>query len=667
MKKILGIIFFILLLNSPIPSAGASSLPLKENLIEGLNFQESSVKNIKQENSLIVKTNNTPIIFNEKILNMALPQPNNFAAVSDEIIYKDAQTTADLIDPAKQNGVNSYYPGMRGPNQLIIYTPAYGYRTGTNEFGTEAIVENNMVVSLNGADSVIPKNGFVLSGHGAAKKWLNANVQVGSKVYFDPVSKIINVVLTPESLVFAAKEKLAEVNKLIEYYKNIDILYNDKKAAGFLEESKENLRKAEKKPEKTQHYVTEAMNSLNQAIKNAIPYNDKELKGVWLRPVETTPAEIEKTVEKIHNAGITDIFLETYFHGKTIYPSKYLKQCGVISQREEFVGFDPLEVWIKEAHKRRMKIHIWFETYYVGNDNPQTTPNHVLSVYPLWSNKRLMNYDSTLPVSSLSEHNGYFLDPSNLQVQTYLTNILKEIVETYKPDGINLDYIRYPQTVDPSFPNYAAMSWGYTAAAREEFKMLYGIDPVNIKYGTGDWELWSLYRQNQIAEFVKEAGKITRPAGVMLTAVIFPDLKKSVSTKMQNWKMWSFNNYVDGLTPLILTGDKNTADILIKDVKKNVSPVTNIYPGIFVTFMGAPFDDLLMQIHKTREFKTKGAILFDYAHLNEEYVEALTTRVYNNSYDPRDVKVKSADVYAPQVKYGDKKKKRFWRRKNGNN
>ena len=84
--------------------------------------------------------------------------------------------------------------------------------------------------------------------------------------------------------------------------------------------------------------------------------------------------------------------------------------------------------------------------------------------------------------------------------------------------------------------------------------------------------------------------------------------------------------------------------------------MTNIYPGLFVTFMGGPFDNLLMQIHKTREFKTKGAILFDYAHLSDNYIEALTTRVFNPNYDPRDVKVK--EEYKPTVTYKDKKKKR---------
>lgn len=653
--------------------AGTDSPALKDNLSIKINpvimnekQSEINVNNESSEkNSEIDKV--PKIELNEKVLNYALIPTAN-TTPSDSIIYQESQIKIDVIDPQKQGNVNSYYPGLRGPNQLIVYTPAYGLRTGTNEFGSEAIVENNMVVRLNGADSIIPKNGFVISGHGRAKTWIIKNIQVGSKVYIDYTDNSLKVFLTPDSLVYAAKEKIKEVSGLIEYYRQKDILYNDKKAGEYLENSRELLRKAEKKPEKTQSFITDAMSSLDDAIKNAIPYINNELKGVWVRPVEKTPSQIEKTVERMEDAGITDIFLETYFHGKTIYPSKYLRDNGVIWQREEFLGFDPLEIWISEAHKRNMKVHIWFESFYVGNDNPQTTPNHVLSVYPMWANKRLSNYDSETPVPSLSEHNGYFLDPANIQVQTYLLGILNEIITNYEIDGINLDYVRYPQTVDPSYPNYALTNWGYTKVARDEFKAMYGLDPINIVYGTGDWQLWTIYRQRQISEFIKSVKKLTMNRNIKLTTVVFPDLKKASATKMQNWKTWSMNNLVDGFTPLILTGDKNTAVLLLKDIVNNTSPTTKIYPGIFVTFMGGPFEDLLIQIHKTREFKARGAIIFDYAHLDDIYIEALKTRVYNKTYENREFNLKVPEKnYMPQVKYNEKKKKRFWRKNNDNN
>ena len=110
-----------------------------------------------------------------------------------DVIFKQVTRRIDLIDPVVASG---YYPGGRGPNKLVIYTADYGEHTGTNEFGTEAIVTDNVVTSLSGADSAIPKNGLVISGHGSAKNWISQNITVGSKVYVDSMNKTITVYTT---------------------------------------------------------------------------------------------------------------------------------------------------------------------------------------------------------------------------------------------------------------------------------------------------------------------------------------------------------------------------------------------------------------------------------------------------------------------------------------
>ena len=66
-----------------------------------------------------------------------------------EVIFKQSTYNINLINPSFSA---SFYPGGRGANQLVIYTPSYGLHTGTNEFGTEAVVEGNTVTSLSGAD-----------------------------------------------------------------------------------------------------------------------------------------------------------------------------------------------------------------------------------------------------------------------------------------------------------------------------------------------------------------------------------------------------------------------------------------------------------------------------------------------------------------------------------
>ena len=97
-----------------------------------------------------------------------------YEAGKNEVVFSYTKNLINAIDPtAFTNKTGSYLPGARGINQLVIYTPNFGARTNTNEFGAEAIVEGNTVTELSGADSLIPPNGIVISGHGRAKTWMN--------------------------------------------------------------------------------------------------------------------------------------------------------------------------------------------------------------------------------------------------------------------------------------------------------------------------------------------------------------------------------------------------------------------------------------------------------------------------------------------------------------
>ncbi len=559
----------------------------------------------------------------------------------DEIIYKEASRKINKINPTIANNASgAYYPGQRGANQLIIYTRDYADRTGTNEFGSEAIVVNGIVTQLYGADSIIPANGFVISGHGSAKNWINENITIGTKVYVDTQNMVLKIRITPESFIFGAEEKIKEVMSIMHYYELNNPCYDRSDTEDYLKKAKQNLKRAEKDSKNVQKYAAMASAMANKAIETALPYYPNEFKGVWIRPSEKDANQIIATLDRLEKIGINNIFLETYFHGKTIYPSAVLKKYKVASQRSEFIGFDPLYVWIKEAHKRNIKVHVWFETFYVGNAYKTTDETNVLNVYPQWINKTRATYNSKDPVPSVSEHNGYFIDPANPEVQQYLHELLVEIVYKYQPDGINLDYIRYPQSIQAKFNGYEDSNWGYTEYARNEFKKLYNIDPIDIKKDTTEWFQWSKYRQDKITNFVRETKKLTKSNKIMLTTVVFPDRQRALDTKMQDWRSWTVYNYVDGLTPLILTCDKQTAALLINDIKKNSSHLTNIYPGLFVIFMGGSTDDLLRQVHETRKLSSNGFILFDYAHLEDKYADVLMAGVFNlsNYEEPSDSK-----------------------------
>lgn len=569
------------------------------------------------------------------LLLLFLGQFVNFANAQEygqngELIFYQKIYPINSIDPTiTSNSTGSYFPGLRGSNQMIIYTPLYGIRTNTNEFGTEAIVNGNTVTSLSGADSLIPPDGLVISGHGVAKTWMNNNLMVGAKVYVNKDAKTLTVYITSDTFLYGAREKIKEAQGIVEYYRSISYMYDYKKPCEYIEKAKEYLHQAEKNPQDVQKYSTMAIDAANKALANSLPFDQNELKGVWIRPTETSPEAIQASLDKIKSAGIDNVFLETYFHGKTIFPSETMQSYNFIPQNEKFAGFDPLKVWVNEAHKRNMKVHIWFETFYVGNDNPKNNPKSILSVRPEWGNKTKRDFDSLTAVPSLSEHGGYFIDPANPEVQQFLQCLICEIVNRYHPDGINLDYIRYPQSIAAKYSSYDLSNWGYTEYARNEFKLKYGKDPIDISYTDPLWMLWDKYRQDKVTAFVSRISKVARLRDIKLTTVIFPDRQKALETKQQDWRSWSALGYVDGFTPLLLTCDSKTASVMLQDVIKNKSTSTNLYAGLFITFMGGSNEDLLRQIHESRKLRVNGVIMFDYAHLANQYIETLATSAFD--------------------------------------
>lgn len=597
---------------------------------------------------------------------VSTPQINAFQPLNlgkNEVIFKQASTKVDVIDPSN---AASYFPGGRGANKLVIYTPNYGIHTGTNEFGTEAIIEENTVTSLSGADSTIPSNGLVISGHGIAKNWINQNITVGSKVYVDVFNNKITVYTTSDSYTYEARAKIKEAKSMMDYYKNSIDDYNYNLPASHIQIAENYLKIAENENKNSiilKQYTQEAIDEANMAIKTSVPYIKNETKGVWIRPTEKNADQIIATLDNLKANGFNSVFLETYFHGKTIFPSQTMNKYGFTVQNEIFEGFDPLDVWIKEAHKRDIKVHIWFQSFYVGNQSPDYNPSSILAVRPDWGNKTKKNANSPKATMSASEHNGYFLDPANPEVHEFLLDLLSEIIDRYKPDGINLDYIRYPNATAGNDMN----AWGFTEYARNDFKNQYGKDPIELTTSDVQWYDWNQYRRNNVTNFVKQVGELGKEKNVYISAVVFPDRASALASKQQDWRTWSVNNYINGFTPLFLTYDSKMLASMMNDVMNVKSPQTDLYAGLFVTFMGGAPEDLIRQIYETRKMNANGVILFDYAHTTPVYTSTLMASAFKDNIKDKTLAQAKKKEEKPREKEKSNKKvvtstnsKGFW-------
>lgn len=546
---------------------------------------------------------------------------------------KSSRIKINSINPTPEtNPAGAYYPGFRGNNQLVIYTPAFGEYTGTNEFGKEAIVTEDKVFGFCGSNCYIPKNGFIISAHGSAKKWMNEKLMEGAIIKIYPDKMTLESIITPESYLYKAGQRINDSKKVILDYKRTLPGYQSKISENYLNQAIQKYNEAKYMLDRFQYEAARelsdtALKTADMSFFYAIPAVQNELHGVWIRPTEKNLTEIGKTLDRLKKAGIDNIFLETYYQGYTIFPSTTMESYGIKNQRPEFEGWNPLQVWISEAHKRDMKVQIWFQTFYVGNENISGNKKLILSVYPQWANFQKKNALCSRPMPSVSEHNGYFLDPANPDVQKFLTALLTEIVTDYNIDGLNIDYIRYPKSLSPNISNYLDSTWGYTAVARAEFKSLYGKDPVDLEANDPLMPKWIQYRQDKITNFVSNLRSIVGDKKIMISTVIFPGQQDTAVTKLQNWPLWAQSGYIDAFTPLIMSSDKYMAGNSVREIKNLAGNNVSILSGLFEPFTGGNPADLLGQISSVRKEGSSGVIFFDNAHLGDDFITALSARI----------------------------------------
>lgn len=196
---------------------------------------------------------------------------------------------------------------------------------------------------------------------------------------------------------------------------------------------------------------------------NADTYPKRELRSAWVTtawgndwPTSTTVSEAQaeaiEYIELLKENGFNTVFLQVRpmsdrlyaknsYDGNTVYEpwSSY-----VSGKRATDPGWDPLEFWIEECHKRGLELHAWVNPYRFGNRSgedysyPFSTTNDVSVTDQGW----IINYynkDTNIT---------YFIfNPCLSQVKSRITTICKVLTGNYDIDGIVFDDYFYPEGI----------------------------------------------------------------------------------------------------------------------------------------------------------------------------------------------------------------------------
>ncbi len=337
-----------------------------------------------------------------------------------------------------------------------------------------------------------------------------------------------------------------------------------------------------------------------------------EARGLWLRPPKDISA-IPEMLDQIQRAGFNLVFVETFYHGFTLYPN------AIVPPRPEYGKTDVMQIFLTEGHKRNLQIHAWVEVFYWQVDTakyPNLPRSPLFDLHPDW----LLLLRSGKPTSE-SETAHLFANPAHPEVQQFLLNYLKDMLVRYDIDGLHLDYIRYSAGKEDA---------GYDPYSRRRFEALSGVDPIDIDRQTSPtlWLQWVEWRENQVTEFVEKVSNLVRSTkpSLWLSAAVLGKYynNRPNNPLLQDWATWARKGLIDMLMPLAyeITLAQIEADII--DVQNRIRtpggtvPQVRLMPGLAVAkktmddYGGPEHPPISQQIELVRRLHTSGHTIFCY-------------------------------------------------------
>ncbi len=544
---------------------------------------------------------------------------------SGVITVSDKPIAANVFYSLSQSiiGVNV----VRQVDSLVVYNKI-GLKTNTNEWGYEVVCEGGVVTALGGNNNMVPHKAgsIVVSGHGKMVDWLKDNVKLGMSVTYDANAKTVTFAYDADACIAGMEIRVKDLEKSCEEaFARYDLIDRDAAEAAISElKAALDTAKADFKKSKDEAKLVEdskALDAQADEVENLlVESRTVEYRGVWIRPTDTSAKQVEETVQKLYDAGINMISIETIYDCTMIMP---MPEDSLFETNPKFRRFDLLQAYIDACHARGMELHLWLPIFYVGDSKSANINRSLGTKKPEWlSVSNTGKYTHQVEAAGVEGSTLMMMDPSNEEACNYLLNTYKYILETYDVDGIQLDYIRY-------YNRTSSYDFGYTKEALDAFEAEYGVRPT---YDTkaSYWNDWVKFRCNYISTFVKRMKSLIDEVapGVLLGADVVPDPSESVQVNYQDYFTWLENKWIDILHPMAYAYGYEDA-IKAQGERCGDNAFLAVGLGIFSAELGPA--DMQAQANFNTSIYCDGSVYFEAStYLKESTGEFLKNGVYRN-------------------------------------
>ena len=317
--------------------------------------------------------------------------------------------------------------------------------------------------------------------------------------------------------------------------------------------------------------------------------NTGEFRIVWDHSgMGLYPGNWKRTCTLLDAAGVSDLLVTVGGAGFAHYASDVLPRSKI--QQEQG---DQLRACLDAARPYNIRVHAWLLCFSTEQATPERLDFFRKSGWLLTSEA-----GRTRP----------WLDPSSVDARAYLVRAIREIATRYTPDGIHLDFVRYPDF---------ASSLG--AASLPRFERALGRRlkawPKDVKWGGTERRAFMRWRAAQVDQFVGDARLALRAAapGKLLTAAVYGKYPSCVDAVGQDWEAWLRNRVVDYVMPMNYTENMDLFCSLLAEQTRNQTQARRIIAGIGVTAAESRLDpvQVIDQIQAARNAGCPGFALFD--------------------------------------------------------
>jgi uncharacterized lipoprotein YddW (UPF0748 family) len=280
-----------------------------------------------------------------------------------------------------------------------------------------------------------------------------------------------------------------------------------------------------------------------------------EVRALWVRraSLESVGA-IRRMVASASTAGFNTLFVQA------------------VDDAAAAAQFDPIGETIAQAHAAGMRVHAWVDVARVTA--PGELPfarTHVIYQHPEWLMvpraiaAELLAIDARNPdyvgrLARWTRNNtdridGLYISPVQSDAAAHVAEIVRDLVRRYAVDGVYLDHVQYPAIdFDYGAKSLATfrdfMRGQLSLAERQRIDAAETIDP--FAYPNELPEQWRLFRQSQLTALVARLRSVVKAArpDAIVSAAVTPDAATAASSKLQDWRTWLENGFLDALCPM---------------------------------------------------------------------------------------------------------------------